>query len=321
MLIPPPLEIGPLDDHAVRSVHTLAHAATVADGVAPLSEQTLLSLGTDSPTLTHALARNRAGTVVGYAQIDRGGEFASAEILVHPDHRRRGTGKLLLRISTRDATLPARSGEPGDARKGLRVWAHGDLPAARAFAQAAGLTVVRELLVLERTLDGSKTGPTLPDDVELRTFDPASEDAHVWVALNAQAFADHPEQGRLTTDDVAARMAEEWFDPAGLQLLWPRSPHDPQATPRPLGYVWTKIPTGQPEASREGEIYAIGVDPGAQGRGFGRMLLDAGFAHVARQGAKRVILYVDGDNAAAMRLYNRTGFTRRSADVQYTVGG
>lgn len=319
MRIPSPLDIGPLDERGIRHVRALADAATEADGVAPLSEQTLLTLATDSPDLTHVLARDKDGRVLGYAQIDRGGAEASAEIVVHPDRRRRGTGRMLLKVATRDATLPSRSGQPGDARKGLRVWAHGDLPAARGLAAAAGLTVVRELLLLERPLDADAPAPALPEGTVLRPLDPDT-DAPAWVELNAAAFATHPEQGRLTVDDLTARRAEDWFDPDGLKILWRTpSPADPGSPGEALGYIWTKVHAGQPIENFEGEVYVVGVAPSARGRGLGRVLLDAGFSRLASLGVRVVVLYVDGDNTAAVRLYERSGFTRRAVDVQYGV--
>jgi mycothiol synthase len=66
-----------------------------------------------------------------------------------------------------------------------------------------------------------------------------------------------------------------------------------------------------------GEIYVLGVDPEAQGGGLGRGLALAGLRHMRDRGVDEAILYVDGNNPAAIRLYHRLGFNRRSLDVMY----
>lgn len=317
MRIAPPLLIGPLDAAAQAAVRALAAAAAEADGVAPLSEQPLLRLGTDSPFLTHVVAQDKHGSVTGYLQVDREGGAASAELVVHPDHRRRGTGRLLLRTAERDARLPAVSGAPGQRGKPLRVWAHGDLPAAQAFARAHGYAVVRELLLLSLPLDRQDAptdAPALPDGYTLRQFRPGDDD-EAWVAVNARAFAAHPEQGRLTVADLRARQAEPWFDPAGFLLL-----DGPGGTP--AGFVWTKVEppaAGAGAGTPDGEIYAVGVDPDHQGRGLGAALTAAGLARLRDAGCVRAVLYVDGDNAAALATYARAGFERAATDVQYAA--
>ncbi|AEG43177.1 mycothiol synthase [Isoptericola variabilis] len=309
MRIAPPLEIGPLDPAAQDAVRALAAAAERADGVAPLSEQSLLALDVDSETVTHAVAHDKHGATIGYLQVDRGGDVASAELVVLPDRRRNGVGSLLLRTAERDARLPSRSGAPDQRGLALRVWAHGDLPAARAFAAARGYSVVRELLFLARPLDPAPAAAELPAGYAVRTFRPGDDD-EAWVALNARAFASHPEQGRLTVDDLHRRAREPWFDPAGFFLLT-----DPDG--RLVGYHWTKIEPGQPAGSSDGEVYALGIDPDAQGRGLAGPLTAVGLAHLAAAGCTRAVLYVDGDNERAVRTYERAGFTRAAVDVQY----
>lgn len=311
MRIAPPLQIGPLDPDAQDAVRRLAAATAEHDGVAPLSEQPLLHLGTDADWLTHVVAHDKHGGTVGYAQVDRGGDVAGAELVVHPDHRRRHTGTMLLRTAERDARLPSVSGAPGQRGKPLRVWAHGDLPPARAFAAARGYDVARELLFLARPLAGNPAGPAeAPDGFTVRGFRPG-EDDDAWVALNARAFADHPEQGRLTVDDLRARAAEPWFDAAGFFLVERAGGGDPVA------YLWTKVEPGQPDGARDGEVYAVGVDPAAQGHGLGRALTAVALEHLAAVGCDRAVLYVDGDNAAARATYDRAGFTTAARDVQY----
>lgn len=309
MRIAPPIQIGPLDARAQDAVRALASSAQEADGVAPLSEQPLLRLGADEEWLTHVVAHDKHGAVIGYTQVDRGGDVASAELFVHPERRRRGTGGMLLRTAERDARLPSRSGAPDERGKSLRVWAHGNTPAAQGFAASHGYAVVRELVFLARPLDGPAPSPELPAGYAVRTFRPGPDD-EPWVRLNARAFADHPEQGRVTVADLRQRQAEPWFDAAGFFLL--EGPDGQLA-----GYHWTKVEPGQPEGSADGEVYAVGVDPDQQGRGLGRVLTDVGLAHLAHAGCTRAVLYVDGDNAPAVHTYERAGFERAAVDVQY----
>ncbi|QDW62247.1 mycothiol synthase [Oerskovia sp. KBS0722] len=305
-----PLEIGPLDPATADEVRALAVAAQESDGVAPLSEQPLLRLGVDDEDLTHVVAYDDEGTVTGYAQVDRGGDVASAELVVHPAARRRRTGRMLLRTAQRDATLPARSGEPGQHGGVLHVWAHGDLPAARAFAADAGLVVVRELWKMGLDLrSGTWERPEAPAGLSLRTFRPGSDD-DAWLRVNARAFAHHPEQGRLGQADLDARVAEDWFDPEGFFLL-------EREDGSLAGSLWTKVPTDQTGDVREGEIYVVGVDPDAQGQGLGKVLTAVGLAHLAARGLDRAVLYVDGDNTAATRTYLGAGFGKDTVDVQY----
>jgi mycothiol synthase len=79
------------------------------------------------------------------------------------------------------------------------------------------------------------------------------------------------------------------------------------------GFIWTKI------EKDDGEIYAVGVDPGHQGRGLGTALTAAGLTHIASR-ARRATLYVDGDNAAALATYARAGFEQAGIDVQFAHG-
>ena len=63
----------------------------------------------------------------------------------------------------------------------------------------------------------------------------------------------------------------------------------------------------------------LGVSPAAQGIGLGRVLLHTGMAYLSARGLRTVILYVDGDNTSAVRLYEGAGFRTRSADLEYRV--
>ncbi|WP_454041595.1 mycothiol synthase [Cellulosimicrobium sp. Marseille-Q8652] len=329
---------GPLiDDVEITQVHELAAAAERADGVAPLSEQPLLNLREADDDVVHLLSWWR-GSLAGYAQVDRRGPVPSAELVVRPEHRRRGLGFHLLASATARAQ-ERRDGDaadqqhdaPHDDRAGaLHVWAHGDLPAARALAERSRFVPVRELLVLARPLDGPDEHPfpDVPPDLRLRTFVPGADD-EAWVRANARAFAHHPEQGRLTVADLRARVREDWFDAAGLYLLEATGSAGVESDGAVVGFVWTKIPTdaapdpagpGAPTAPPpEGEIYVVGVDPDAQGRGLGTLLTAVGLAHLARARVREAVLYVDGDNAPAVRTYERAGFVRRTADVQYAA--
>lgn len=288
----------PLPADVVAEVRRLAAAAHAADGIEALGEQTLLALADGHAAARHVLVRDEAGALVGYAQVDLGGSPPSAEVVVAPDARRRGVGSALLAAVHRVGTEHTGSGGAP------AVWAHGDLPPARALAASAGLRAGRELLQLARDLPADVAPTAPPPGVTLRTF-VVGKDEEAVLEVNRRAFADHPEQGRLSRGDLDARIAEPWFDPEELVLA--------ERDGTVLAFLWLKVEPG----ATEGELYVLGVDPAAQGQGLGRLLTAVTLDRLGRKGLRRVLLYTEAANTVAVRTYTAAGFTRSRVDVQY----
>jgi mycothiol synthase len=278
----------------VGEVLALVEAARLADGVAPLSEHGMLHLRYDGGRDFTAAVD---GEIAGYAYLDppsADGEV-TGELVVRPDRRRRGLGRAL-------------TGELAAAadRHVLRLWAHGDLPAAAALARAAGFERFRALWQMRRSLAEPLDEPVLPAGRTLRTFVPG-QDEDEWLKLNGRAFAKHPEQGGWTRHDLELREREPWFDPAGFFIAG----RDGRMT----GFHWTKV-----HDPSLGEVYVVGVDPDEQGSGLGRALTVAGLRHLRDLGVAQAMLYVDEDNLPAIRMYERLGFTRATVDAMYRRG-
>jgi mycothiol synthase len=286
-----------LSPSEIDEVLTLAAAAGEADGVYPLSEDVVLRVrGSGDPAgRVHLRAFAAEGALAGYAFVDRTDpEGPAGELVVHPSHRRRRHGTALLTAA-------------GDGP--LRFWAHGDEPGAHAFAVKNGFARVRVLWQMRRPLSAALPDIPLPPGVTLRGFRPG-HDEQAWLAVNARAFAHHPEQGRWTIDDLRLREAEPWFDPAGFLLAV-----DVEDTL--LGFHWTKVHPAAGHDPAIGEVYVLGVDPAGHRRGLGGALTAAGLHHLAATGLTEAMLYVDESNEAAVALYRRFGFEIHQADVNY----
>jgi len=262
-------------------VEQLADAAATAGEAPPFSDQTLVDL--------RAGRAQVLGDEQGVAVV-RDGEL---ELVVAREARGRGLGTRLVEQVL--ASDPA----PGLA------WAHGDHPAARALAAHAGWSAVRTLLQLRRPVPTARSGPGLPDGHRLAAFRVGTDESD-WLALNAAAFAAHPEQGRMTLEDLRAREADAWFSGDDLLLLR-------DADGRLAGSCWLKVEDGV------GEFYAVAVRPDLQGRGLGGVLMRAGTDRLVDRGLSAVALYVEGDNAPALALYRRQGFADHTVDVQYAA--
>jgi mycothiol synthase len=283
----------------VDEVLELARAAGDADGAYPLSEHVVLHIRDGSPA-RHVLVR-KDGELVGYAHLDTTDlvDGPSAELVVHPMRRRRGHGHRLV-----DAVIELV--EEHDPTGRLRLWAHGDHPSASALAIHLGFARHRSLWQMRRSLYAPIDAPILPEGVVLRPFEPGGDD-EAWLAVNARAFADHPEQGRWSRVDLGRRMAEPWFDREGFLL----AVRDGEL----LGFHWTKVHHDGPEPL--GEVYVLGVDPAGRGLGLGSALTLAGLRHLRGQGLSQVMLYVDEDNPTAIRMYEKHGFARWGVDVGF----
>ncbi|MEQ7124573.1 mycothiol synthase [Actinopolymorpha sp. B11F2] len=324
---------GQLAPGELAGVESLVAAAARVDGVRALDEQASLHLG--APGSTHLLTGDRR-LITGYARLERAADpdatlstgpgrddspgtgtapaagtaptpDAAADLVVHPDHRRRGLGRLLL-----DRLLEHAAG------RAVQMWAHGPHPGAERLAAATGFVPVRELAWLRRPLAGPDA-PPLPDGpspagVTIRTFRPGHDD-DAWLALNAAAFAQHPEQGRWTRTDLDARLGAAWFDPAGFFVA--------ERDDRPgqlVGFHWTKVHEGEVRGDGPGpvgEIYVLGVAPEAQGAGLAKALAVAGLRYLRDRGLRTVMLYVEADNGPAVGLYTRLGFAHEATDVMY----
>jgi len=220
--------------------------------------------------------------------------------IVVPKRRRRGIGSAMVRTGL---------AEVGDD---ARIWAHGNQAPARATAAALGLVVVRELLQMRRPLTDLPP-VTLPDGVHITTYAGPADDAEL-LRVNNAAFAWHPEQSGWTEADIAERRDEPWFDPAGLFMAFDVN------TDKLLGFHWTKV-----HDENLGEVYVVGVDPAAQGRGLGATLTLVGLHHLAERLSDSeqptVMLYVEAENSAAVKTYQRLGFDVSTVDAAYAAGG
>jgi mycothiol synthase len=288
--VQPVHSVGRLSAFQSAQVLALADDAFAADGVYPLSEDVVLQVR-HSSSGEHFLTYED-DTLAGYAFLDR--TEGSGELVVAPRLRLRGHGRALLTAA-------------GEGP--LRFWAHGDEPAARAFAEKAGFERVRVLFQMRRSLIDPLPEAPLPAGVTLRGFRPG-HDEQAWLGVNSRAFSHHPEQGRWSLDDLRMREEEPWFDPAGFLLAV-----DIEDTL--LGFHWTKVHPAAGDDPAIGEVYVLAVDPGGHRRGLGRALTAAGLRHLADAGLTAAMLYVDESNEAAVALDRRLGFDVHAADVSY----
>lgn len=272
----------------------LLRAAEAEDGVAPLSEQFVRGLDDATLNHTHHTIDGADGVALAAVAPDGG-----VELVVHPEHRRRGHARELI-------------AQVGDA--GTDFWAHGNLPAAQALAAELGMEPARELLVMAIDAADIELTGRVPEGFELMTYREAverwgTEDVDKrWLDVNNDAFSWHPEQGGWDLGRLRRGMETDWFDADGVFLLYRGD--------ELAGFHWTKRHPGE-----TGEVYVIGVASAFRGEGMGVPLLEAGLKYLLDNESSQVILYVEADNAPAVKRYTETGFTIAESHVVYRFSG
>ncbi len=225
--------------------------------------------------------------IVGYAGAHPVRERTwSLGVAVEPASR--GTG-----IAGRLVDAIRRDGDANGVER-FEAWAPVITPATECLGYLTGAILDRRLMQLgaDAALPGEDR--RLPRGYSLAPL--RDDDLACVVAVNARAFARHPEQSTMSVGDVVAARDEPWWDRDGFIVL--RDTVDDAV----VGFCWTKIVDGQP-----GEIYVFCVDPDSAGRGLGRVLALAGLDHIAKY-REKAMLYVDEANLAGRRLYAALGF-------------
>lgn len=294
----------------IAAVSGLLEIAKQVDGHAPLGEHKWLDLisgGRDGFAGLIAWAPGHDHPV-GYAQLELTRASSGSrptwalEIVVDPRHRETTPD---IAENLLYAALGVVRAEGGG---NVHFLVPKPGPDQDRIATGAGLHRGRELRQLRRPLPITDDGPHL----EVRPFR-AGTDEEAWLALNNRAFRDHQEQGGWSLEALRAREKQPWFDPQGLLLH--------ERAGRLAGFCWTKIHRDADPPL--GEIYVVAVDPAFQGEGLGRSLTVAGLDHLSSRGLQVAMLYVDANNQAALRLYERLGFDLDHVDRSYVgdVGG
>jgi mycothiol synthase len=309
------LHLPKLTNTQQEAVLRLIADTNAIDNTPPIAEHILLHLRHGGDKADSHLLVEQENQVIGYAHLDQTDLVAgpSVELVVDPKYRGAGVGKQLLAKAIEICS------------KELRLWVHGDQPAANALATSFGFEKIRTVLQMSKPLTDIQQLPKVNknevnQDIVIRSFLPGI-DSDAWLSLNNKVFKEHPEQGGWQLADLNIRINEEWFDEQGFFLA--------ELDNKIIGSTWTKIHgshTHQHEGGLEnhahpaiGEIYITAVDQEYSGRGIGKVLTITALNYLKYQGLSDAMLYVDFDNKAALNLYESIGFTKSGMDILYKL--
>ena len=291
-----------------ESVLALIKAAHDFDGTPPIAEHVLLHLRHGGDKSDSHLVIEENNQVIAYAHLDSTDLVAgpSVEAVVHPNHRSKGLGSSILKEAIKVC---------GDK---TRIWSHGDLPGAKRIAASLKLERLWSNLLMSKSLDDIQP---VTCKYPIRTFIPAL-DNQAFLSLNNKVFANYPDQGGWSEDNLKVRLNEDWFEKEGFFVAEDKS--------ELIGFCWTKIHgahthshTGEDDDHGHealGEIYVLAVNPDYKGQGVGRDLTITGLNYLKYQGLNNVMLYVGVENKPAFNLYKSLGFNEFGSDVMYRVG-
>jgi mycothiol synthase len=300
-------ELTSLTPALQEQVLSLINTAQEFDNTPAIAEHVLLHLRHGGDKADSHLVLQKDNQVIAYAHLDKTDQVAgpSVELVIHPEHRRGGIGTELLKSAIEICGQK------------MRLWSHGDLPAARLLAQSNNFIKVRTVIQMSKDL--TEVSP-IKNDYQIRSFLP-DLDNQAWLTLNNQAFAHHPEQGNWSEADLSIRVNEDWFDEKGFFVA--------QEKDQLIGFCWTKIHGGHSHTHQTdsehhdhdpiGEIYVMAVSKEYEGRSIGKALTITGLNYLKYQGLSSAMLYVDEDNQIAVNLYKSLGFVESGKDVLYKL--
>ena len=174
----------------------------------------------------------------------------------------------------------------------IQLWIENSEENDADLIASTGFTPYRDLVQLRCPL------PVRESKLVTRRFE-LGVDEESFLRVNSRAFAWHPEQGDLDESTFTELKNEPWFDLEGFLLH--------ELDNQLAGFCWTKIHLDN--SPPLGEIYAIAIDPAYHGRGLGMPMTEAGLNYLHAKGIQTGMLYVESDNAPALRTYEKIGFT------------
>jgi mycothiol synthase len=269
-----------------------AFVETIDDEVPALSEHKMQRLGGADDAVVQAWADADTGAdmpaVLSVAALHEGDRpHWAVEVAVRPDARRPELESAALAAATAGVPAPH------------TLWAH--RPEQIVAAETLGYREIRRVVRMEGPF------PEAPGD-DWATIDrlAAGDDAAL-IAVHNRAFAGHPEASGLTRRRLDELRLAPWYDPDGVVVA--------RRDGVLVGYCWTRL-----HDNGDGEVYFLAVDPSVQGHGVGEALAATAYHHLRDRGARRAMLWVDGDNDSAVALYRRLGLQPTASNVELEPG-
>ena len=234
------------------------------------------------------------GCIIGFASVflEPGIHRAILECMIHPQHRRHGVATALLREVSRHA---------GEADCwAMQVCIPQANLAARGFASRLGFKFIRHFYELKLDLDTIRLRDREPSGYIFRRLE--HHEADTLTYIQNRAFADSWGFNPNTPDEIAYRINLSSCSPENILMVYLKK--------RAIAYCWTRVMIEDHPAagSMKGEIHMLGVDPDFRKKGIGRSVLLAGLADLKSRGVAIVELTADGEDPAALGLYESVGF-------------
>ena len=267
----------------------LANTLANREAFVPERDIVLAELGDRIVAISHELVSVRDGVRV----YDSYGH-------VHPDVRRRGIGRAMLRNA--ETRLRARAvAEGGGTGVFLGSWAFEMSPGSVALLDAEGYQVVRWFFEMERPTADPLLEAPLPDGLELRPVCP--EDVRPVLMADFEAFQDHWGARPFSEEAIREVEGSPHTDPSLWMVAW--------AGDEVAGSVLGSIFPDDNEASgvQRGWLDRVSVRRPWRHRGVARALIVAAIRALRERGMEVASLGVDAENqTGALGLYEGLGF-------------
>ena len=219
---------------------------------------------------------------------------------IHPQHRRRGLGRKLVKFSLEHA-----------AKLGIE-YIHVNVPGsnnvARTVLSRHGFRPVRRFLELKLNLALIDRKELEGVANECRYLKKGQEDE--LARVQNLAFKGHWGYHPNTPETIAfyTRLGDPKTDNIILSC----------EEDKIISYCWVEIIADSgADDEPAGEIHMIGSDPAYQGQGIGKKVLLAGLAYLKEKGVKKAYLSVDSENESALTLYYSVGFELYRKTIWY----
>jgi mycothiol synthase len=238
------------------------------------------------------------GTVLGYADVS---DASSAGKILWGDVRadQDAAPMLLDFVEARARDLAA------DGAK-IKIWSPDLNEAWRGLLESRGYAFDHYSFRMWIDLDQEVPEADWPQGITVRTYRRDEDEAAVY-ETHQETFSEERDFSRDPFDDWAQWSYREPFDPE----LW---------FVAEAGEEIAGILLGRPERGGDtslGWINILGVRKSRRGRGLGQALLRHAFREFRKRGKLRAGLGVDGENAGAIRLYERAGMKPEQTFVWY----